>query len=332
MHELTLRGTPAQMGMQHGAMLAQTEGGLILPPLNPALLPLAADCEKVAQQHTPRFVEEMGAFAEAANIPYDALMAVTLTIPLAQTMPSCSVVAVLPERSATGQMMVGRNYDFSYDLEEGSALYHTFPDAGYKHTGACDIWIGREDGLNEHGLFVAMSATFLPGIQAGLPFWFIIRHMLEHCATVDEAAAWIQSVPHSQSRNYMLADRNKALVAEASINGVCFREAQDGVLVMTNHPATPELRPQASFEPPDSQVRFDRLQSLHRLPDGHVTSDDLEAAMNDRENHVCAHHSFDGQMFGTLWSMIAYPSEQRLAIARGTGDNQGTMKYQDYRV
>ncbi len=327
MHEITLRGTPAQMGTQHGTITGQL--GLPLPPLNPALMGLAVDCEKAALEHTPRFVEEMRAFADAANFPYEDFRAMILTIALQQSMPSCSVVAVLPERSATGQMMVGRNYDFSYELAEGSTVYHTYPDGGYKHTGACDIWIGREDGLNERGLFVAMSATFLPGVQAGLPFWFIIRHMLEHCATVDEAAAWIESVPHSQSRNYMLADRHKALVAEAGINGVCFREAQDGVLVMTNHPALPDLRPQASFEPPDSQIRFDRL---HRLPDGHVTSDDLETAMNDRASHVCAHHSFDGQMFGTIWSMIAYPAEQRLAIARGTGDNQGIMKYQDYRV
>lgn len=327
MHEMTLRGTPSQMGQQHGAVMAQA--GLELPTPDAALLKLGNDCEQTAIQHTPQLVEEMRAFADAIHIPYDTLKTFTLTVQLQQTMPSCSVVAVMPERSANGKLMVGRNYDFSYAIAEGATTYKTYPDAGYAHTGSSDIWIGREDGMNEHGLFVAMSATFIQGVQPGLPFWFIVRHMLETCKTVDEALAWIQSVPHSQSRNYMLADGKKAVVAEASLNGVYVREAEEGVLVMTNHPAHPELKPQVSFVPPDSHMRYDRLRME---TDQKVTLDDMKTALNDRKSGVCAHGLFDGQGFGTLWSVIAYPGDRQLAIAQGTGDNQGTMVYTDYRL
>lgn len=328
MHEVTLRGTPAQMGAQHGAIMAQV--GLPPMPIEPAMRQLADACEAVTLKHTPELVEEMRAFAEAAHIPYDALKTFTLTIPLQQTLPSCSVVAVLPERSANGKLLVGRNYDFAYDVSwEGATIFHTYPESGHAHVGSSDIWIGREDGVNDAGLFVAMSATFIPGVQPGLPFWFIIRHMLEYCPTVDEALAWIQSVPHSQSRNYMLADAHKAVVAEASINGVSVREPENGVLVMTNHPAHPELRPQANFVPPDSHQRYDRLRTL---PDTPISLDDMQAALGDREHGVCAHAQFNGQGFGTIWSVMAYPSDRQLAIAPGTGDNQGTMTYRSYSV
>jgi predicted choloylglycine hydrolase len=324
MQEITLRGTPAQMGAQHGALLAHME----LATLEPRLRELAIGCEERAIQHTPELVEEMRAFATAAQIPYDTLKTFTLTIPLQQNIPSCSVVAVMPERSANGKLMVGRNYDFLYDIAwDAATIYKTYPESGQAHIGSCDIWVGREDGLNESGLFVAMSATFLPGVQAGLPFWFIVRHMLEYCTTVDEALAWIQSIPHSQSRNYMLADAKKAVVVEATIDGVCVREPENGVLTMTNHPVHPKLSPQVKFVAEDSQMRFTRLQTL---ADNSVTLDDMKTALNDRKNRVCAHAQFDGQSFGTIWSVIAYPEERRLAIAPGTGNNEGVMTYRSY--
>lgn len=328
MQHLTLSGTPAQIGAQHGAIMARV--GLQLPPTNPQMMAFAEECEKIVGQHMPKVVEEMYAFAEAAHVSYDALKSMMLAMPVQQNVPSCSVVAVMPERSADEKLMVGRNYDFTYGISwDGATTFTTHPADGHKHIGNSDIWIGREDGLNDAGLFVAMSATFLPGVQAGIPFWFIVRHLLEHYTRVDEALAWIQSIPHSQSRNYMVADASKAVVVEASIDGVHIREPENGVLVMTNHPAHPALAAQNAFRPDDSPVRYDRL---HMLSGGTVTTDTMQAALNDRENHVCAHGIVYGQPFGTIWSVIARPEDRHLAIAQGTGNNEGTMIYRDYKI
>lgn len=328
MHEITLSGSPDQMGAQHGALMAEI--GLEVPSLGPAFAKLADGCEQAATRHTPELVEEMRAFADAAHIPYETLRTFTLTVPLQQTMPSCSVVAVMPERSANGKLLVGRNYDFAYNVsQEGATIYRTHPVEGHAHIGSSDIWIGREDGVNDAGLFAAISATFIPGVQAGLPFWFIVRHVLEHCDTADEAIEWIRSVPHSQSRNYMLADSRQAAVVEASIDGVRIRRPENGILVMTNHPLHPDLAARTAFVPGDSPVRYDRLRAL---PDASITRDDVKAALNDREHGVCAHAVFDGESFGTIWSVIGYPEERRLAIAPGTGDGAGEMEYRDYRL
>ncbi|MFW5692531.1 MAG: C45 family autoproteolytic acyltransferase/hydrolase [Chloroflexota bacterium] len=328
MHQLTLRGTPAQMGAQHGALMAQVN--VQLPPTNPQIMAFAEACEQLAVQHTPRLVAEMRAFAEAAQLSYDTLKSMMLAMPVQQNMPSCSVAAVMPERSADGKVMIGRNYDFTYGISwDAATMYTTYPAEGHAHIGNSDIWIGREDGLNDSGLFVALSATFLPGAQPGIPFWFIVRHLLENCTTVEEALAWITSIPHSQSRNYMLADPRKAVVVEASIEGLYVREPEDGILVMTNHPAHPALAAQKPFRPDDSPVRYDRLRTLS---DDTVTLDSMQAALNDREHYVCAHGTVFGQPFGTIWSIIARPEDGHLAIAQGTGDNEGTMVYQDYAI
>lgn len=294
------------------------------------MMVFAEGCEKIVLQYTPAIVEEMHSFADAAQLSYDVLKSMMLSMPVQQNIPSCSVVAVMPERSADGKLVIGRNYDFTYGISWDSATtYTTYPADGHAHIGNSDIWIGREDGLNDAGLFVAMSATFLPGVQVGIPFWFIVRHLLEHCTTVDEALAWIQSIPHSQSRNYMLADAGKAVVVEGSIEGVYVREPEDGMLVMTNHPAHPVLAAQNPFRPDDSSIRYDRLRTLRAPADSAITPDDMQAALNDREHHVCAHGTVYGQPFGTIWSVTARPEDRYLAIAQGTGDNKGTMTYRD---
>ena len=53
-------------------------------------------------------------------------------------------------------------------------------------------------------------------------------------------------------------------MVEASIEGVYVREPEDGMLVMSNHPAHPVLAAQKPFRPDDSPIRYDRLRTLRR--------------------------------------------------------------------
>lgn len=325
MRELTLRGTPAEMGQTEGAILR----GMLSLPWDTRMDALAEASEKVLKQHMPDYVAEMEALAEAAEIDPVRLKAFTICAPLQQTLPSCSVVAVLPERSATGKLLVGRNYDFDYAISlEAATTYHTYPSTAMAHVGNCDIWIGREDGLNEAGLFVAMSATFLPGVQPGLTFWFVVRYMLEHCASVAEARHWIASIPHVQSRNFLIADRNEAVVVEASIEGVRMRTAEDGILAMTNHPQHPDWAQRQPWEPEDSRVRCARLNALGG---GQLTEADIERALNDRASGLCAYAKSGDNTYGTIWSVLVCPEEGRFAVAQGAGA-EGAMVYREVGV
>jgi hypothetical protein len=264
---------------------------------------------------SPELLEEMRALAEAASIDYDALATISITAPLSQTgFSSCTVFAVMPERTADSRLIFGRNYDFAYDMPP-SVAYRTYPEGRYASLGCCDIWIGREAGLNEAGLFVGISATMLPGYQPGLTFWFVVRMILDRCATVDDGLALIQSVPHAQSRNFLLADRSgKAVVAEATIDGVEVREPEDGLLVITNHAASPALAGQAAFVPPDSHPRYDRVRELLGGSEP-VDVDAVKATLRDHEGFVCAHWP-DGTG-GTLWSLVGHPDRRAFELTEG---------------
>jgi hypothetical protein len=314
MIHLALTGDYAQIGEQHGRAIS-AGGDFTLPPPNPERLPFVRQCEEVLERFAPELLEEMQAFAQAAGVDYDALATISITAPLQQTgFPSCTVLALTPERTADGRLIFGRNYDFIYDMPP-SVTYRTYPTGRYASLGNCDIWIGCEDGLNEAGLFVAIAATMLPGFQPGFTFWFVVRMMLDRCATVDEGLELIQSVPHAQSRNFLLADRSgKAVVAEATIEGVEVREPEDGLLIITNHAASPALAEREAFIPPDSYSRYNRLRELL----GGKKQVDLEmvkSALRDHEGLLCSHWP-DGTG-GTLWSIVGHPDERQLELAEG---------------
>jgi predicted choloylglycine hydrolase len=143
---------------------------------------------------------------------------------------------------------------------------------------------------------------------------------------VDEAVELIQSVPHAQSRNYMVVDKTgQMIVVEASIDGIEIRYPEQGVLVMTNHNLCPSYSGKEMILPPDSPIRYDRLRALAN--NGYsIGITDLKSALNDRENFVCAHGEYEGQSFGTIWSLVGHPDERKLEIAEGR--DIGQLQYQ----
>jgi predicted choloylglycine hydrolase len=317
MHQVEVRGSYEEMGRQQGHPLKQI--GLTFPPPEPKMLRFAKQCEEIVGQHAPEFLDEMRGLAEAAGLEYDTLMTMILTVPFnPQDVPSCSVLAVAPERTADGRPIVGRNYDFFYDISEDVATtYRIYPEGRYASLGNCDIWVGRDDGLNEAGFFVAQARFNYPGLQPGLAFWLIVRLLLDRCATVDEGLELIQSVPHAQSFTYLLADHSgKAAVVEPTVEGIEVRYPQNGLLVMTNHAVCPAWAGKETQVPPDSHPRYDRLHEL--LGEGVIDDEAVKQALRDHEGLVCSHRVIDGRKLGTLWSVVGHPGERQLDIAAGS--------------
>lgn len=320
MDHLELRGSYEEIGLQQGRLLQQV--GFMLPPPEPKMLRFARQCEEIMTQYAPELLEELRALGEAAELAYEALLTLSVTAPYdPDDVPAaaCTVVAVLPERTAAGQTLVGRNYDFFNDVsEEGATTYRTYPHQKYASLGNCDIWVGREDGVNEAGLFVGQAAFFKPGLQPGLTFWFIVRMLLDRCATVAEALELITHLPHAASWTYLLADAGgHAAVVEPTTEGVAVRYPEDGLLILTNHAVCTEWAGQEAFVPPDSRPRYNRLRALLG-GDRPVDKEAVKQAMRDHEGLVCSHGAhFPHRKFGTLWSVVGCPGERQLEIAAG---------------
>lgn len=320
MNRLELRGSYQEIGVQQGRLLRQI--GLEIPPPEQRMRRFAKQCAEIMAQYAPELLEELRALGAAAALDYEALLTLSVASPYdADDVPpaACTVLAVLPERTVDGRTVVGRNFDFFHDVSaEGATTYLTYPRDRYASLGNCDIWVGREDGMNEAGLFVGQAAFFKPGLQPGITFWFIVRMVLDRCATVDEGVELIAALPHAASWTYLLADaRGNAAVVEPTVDGVAVRYAEDGLLLLTNHAVCREWAGQEAFVPPDSRPRYNRLQSL--LGGNHlVDTAAVKAALRDHEGLICSHGArFPSRKFGTLWSVVGRPGERQLEIAAG---------------
>jgi hypothetical protein len=320
MHQVELCGSYEQMGRQYAATWKGVE--VAFPPPHPKMQRFARECEAVLEQYAPELLVELRALGEEAQVDYDSLLTLSLTAPFEPESvppPSCTVLAVMPERTKDGRIIVGRNYDFFHDVsEEGATTFLAYPEGAYASLGNCDIWVGREDGINEAGLFVGQAACFLPGLQPGLTFWFSGRMALDRCATVDEALELLTGIPHAASWTYLLADKSgKAAVVEPTIAEVAVRYPEDGLLVMTNHAVCPEWAGKEAFVPPSSHPRYNRLHELLG-GDNQIGVEEVKAALRDHEGLVCSHgESFPERKFGTIWSVVARPGEREMHIAAG---------------
>ena len=323
MYHTKLSGNYEQMGRKYGLFLKRV--GFTLPPPDEKMLRFAKQCEEIVGQYMPELLDEIRGVAEGAEIDYEAIMTLTMTAPFdIDEVPSCSIVAIMPERTVDGRMIIGRNFDMFEDIsKEGATTYRTYPEGHYASVGNCDIWVGRWDGLNETGLFTGTTALFLPEPKPALPGpigWFIGRHILDRYATVDEAVNFIKSLPCTGSGGRLIANSSgKAVVMESSVEGRELRYPEDGLLILTNHAVCPAFAGMDSDSEwiADSQVRYDRLREL--LGGSKVIDVEMvKKAMSDHKGGVCAHNvDSSGRKDSTIWSVVGHLDERQLDIAEG---------------
>lgn len=323
MYRIKLKGTYYEMGLEQGRSLREV--GFSLPPPQSRALQFARLCEEMVRRYTPELVDEMRGVAEGAGIDYDTIMTLTTTAPFGpDEITGCSIVAVMPERTTDGRMIIGRNFDMFEDVsKEGATTYLTYPEGRYASVGNCDIWVGRWDGLNEAGLFTATTALFLPNPGPSLPGlvgWFTGRQILDRFATVEEAVGFVQSLPLTGSGGRVIADSSgKAVAIESSVEGRQIRYPENGLLILTNHAVCPAFagKDGAGAGYADSQARYSRLYDLLHV-DRAIGVEDVKKAMSDHEGGVCSHRvDSSGRKDSTIWSIVATPGARQVDIAEG---------------
>ena len=162
----------------------------------------------------------------------------------------CSTLVVEPSRSATHEMIFGRNLDIpSFGvLHEFSlvAIYrptrkHAFVSVGFPGM------LGCISGMNDAGLTLATlevlstkdgSPTFDPH---GTPYALCFRRILEECATVQESAKLLRSMKRTTCVNLAICDTKHAAVFEITPKNVLIRSSENGLCLCTNHFRTKEL-------------------------------------------------------------------------------------------
>lgn len=187
-------------------------------------------------------------------------------------MVGCSSFAVNHERSADGQLLIGRNFDFFVGdaFAEDKLLTFVNPTKGYKF--ASYSWgglMGVVSGMNEKGLTVTINASKsdVP-LGAKDPISVLTREILQYASNTAEAIAIAEKRETFVSESILVgsAADNKVIVIEKSPSKMDVYEPNSDAMVCTNHyqselfsndPVNEE-----NINNSDSKYRFDRMQQL----------------------------------------------------------------------
>lgn len=216
---LHLKGTPDEMGYQHGVLLkdhvrenmaflldqAQDEqievGGVKLTrPM------IAAFLNSLFVDRVPeRFIKEMNALAKGAELPGAKVIAANLIPELFH----CSGFALLKDATATGKLYHGRVLDYGVDwkLQEHAILIIQEPEDGIPFVNVSYAgFIGSVTGMNAEQIGIGEMGGRGEGKWQGIPMSFLVRMVLEQAKTLDQAIGVFQDNPRTCEYYYVISD------------------------------------------------------------------------------------------------------------------------------
>jgi hypothetical protein len=298
----------------------------------------------------PAMSERLAGIAEGARIGLNELLLFNALEPLmtsagdATVCPgACSAVAVRGRRSATGEPMVARNFDYLPLVQPLYLVRDSRPQGGlrsYEFTTA--PLAGAVDGMNEAGLCITYNygyTTDNPACPAA-PISMAISEALACCRTVEEAARWIRSRPRWGGALLMLCDATGDVASlELSSTRSHLRRPIGGedVLFHTNRFTSATMR---EIQVPDDAVYGAKAPTALRGRRVHVSSEQRELRFRqllegadcigpNELGAIMADHgpqdSTDGFtpcLHGSYWHTTAclqfYPKARRMRVAYDT--------------
>lgn len=325
MYHPRLRGNHYEMGYKYGGLLYRN--GVRFEEtvhLTPEQFEFGMKSLDVCRHVYPEIVEEMRGMSDGLHYPLDHFAGFLLSIGVFDYDHGCTCVCFRQGED----IIFARNHDMFSVFKKTTESALIRPDEGYAFLGQGDALIGKEDGVNEHGLAVGMTYVTTKYKKPGLNFLFLVRFLLEKCANVAEALRALKALPIATSQNIVLADREGDMaVVECCSEEMQIRrpEKDQHFLVATNHFLTPAMipydgKPEANWY--QSQTRY--MTSFQALLENN-SSDAIQHAMDilsGKLGFVCQYNR--SLKFDSLWSFIVRLNDSQIYRAEG---NPSRTKY-----
>lgn len=226
---LFIEGSPSQMGQAHGQLLRADIQGM-----EETILIVAAGyvnmkddwfftrIKEVMRRTSPfipkRFLTECDAMSRAAGITTESGRHINYFPEIFH----CSGVAVCNSATTKGQVVHARVLDYMSDIDiQSYAAVMVFMPEKYNNWVSVSFagFMGTVTAMNEKGLAMGEMGGRGEGKWDGLPMSFMMRRVMEECATVEEAVALMKKIPLTCDYYYILSDKNKNMRGIAAISG-----------------------------------------------------------------------------------------------------------------
>jgi hypothetical protein len=328
---LHLKGTPSEMGYQHGVLLKdhvrenlryllEVRGKDQLIELGPLRFQPQQLIQTIIEVQKPfvpaKYFDELRGLAEGAGLSLDEARVANF-IP---EMFHCSGFAVMNSATKTGELYHGRVLDYATDwrLQEHAVIIVAEPAGGIPFVNVTYAgFIGSVTGMNAQHVSIGEMGGGGLGHWEGVPMAFLVREVLERAQDLDQAVGIFRDSPRTCQYFYVIADAktNRAVGMEASWN--VFDVIQPGKA----HPLLP--KPVADAVVLSAGDRYEEL--VRRVQEGHGRFT-AETAIRLMDRPVA--------MKSNLHDVLFEPKSTRFWVANAGPDGQPAAErtYQQFQL
>lgn len=340
-----LQGTPREIGLQHGVLLKNEIHFLLDYFINEEKKFFGAGVD-VMERNAPRLekfipadlLEEMHGIAEGAGVPYQHILWANTFLDVVSAIwsgvaPSCSNFAVLGSHSGTGQIVHGRNLDWSSNakLAAANTVFVIKPDNGIAFVSLS--WPGMAGtltGMNAQKISMGeMTSISDEATLDGTPFMIHLRILLQNADTLDKAYEILETLPRTTGYNAVVTDGkiDDGFLAEMNASRIFRKGPENGMLIRTNHYLHPGMQKTqkkihailGSEKKKETFYRFERLTQLLTNNAGKVNPELAMAFLGDKYNpetgQISPEHENTVCKGNTLQSVVMLPETYEMHLA-----------------
>ncbi len=328
---LHLKGTPYEMGFQHGALLKEhihqnmhsvlkVKGETTLVKLGPLKVkPIQALQAIVHMQKKfvpQKYFEEIEGLSEGADVKLDDARALNFIPELFH----CSGFAIMNSATKDGTLYHGRVLDYAIDwgLQDHAVIVVAQPNGRIPFVNVTYAgFVGSVTGMNARHVSIGEMGGRGLGFWQGVPMALLVREVLEKADSLDAAIEIFRDNPRTCQYYYVIADghANRAVGMEASWNKF--------ILINPNkaHPLLP--KPVEDCVLLSAGSRYEELVRLAKAGHGTFTA---ETALRLMDRPVA--------MKSNLHNVLFEPKTTRFWVANASHDRRpaAEQKYQAFQL
>ena len=307
MYHQRFTGSHYEIGYRWGSLLAK-HGKYILDQIpfyiTKDRIDYAEASIPVYQDYFPEILEEIQGIADGQRSKNKLFRAVLISMYSMPPEEHCSCFAVSNGKA----IILGRNSDFLTELEERNmnVVYRLSSDS-YAFTGNTTAFVEMEDGVNEKGLAVGLTAVYPIRIQPGMNAGMLLRFFLERCSTVDEVIRWTKRLPIGSAQTFTVADaEGKIALIECCADGIGVVCPQDepSFVCATNRFHTKELEQNNKSGIDDwfAEARYQTMIKILKEKSKSMDLSDAERLLYGKDGFICQYDRKTGR--DTVWSVV----------------------------
>jgi isopenicillin-N N-acyltransferase-like protein len=340
--EITLAGTPYEIGYRHGQLLGESIRAFIADdcaqinrlrskPIAKSLLnETIAQYKQCIENYLPELTEELKGLAHGAGITINEAFMLQIRREILGTggftlMGDCTSIACRQNDVVT----VAQTIDLNGDMTDLGNVFRikataTSPEIlMYSFSGLLGYM-----GMNSYGLSVAINLVISDNWKVGIPPYLLVRKFLS-CQTIEACLEEIKKIPLASSRSFTLSDNKRQVIVE--LTPTDYRVLEDTLLLHTNHYIHPDFKTKDSMNIFSKNSSVKRLELIRKkINEGGCTIENIQSLFADHTLYptgVCAHNESNIKLNETVAAVIMLPLQGKFLALKGKACQQQYTHY-----